>query len=502
MSRPRSAVEAIATVRGVLADSGYSSDGIAQLGIDLGMGVRAIDVPLLERALDPVEPLASLVRLFVLGRPVVEADLAKALGSRAAKALVHAGLAQAVDGEVRPTVRVTPWRGLLFAHDPDPTDDLWADHVSGPTPAADTLLRLVSPNGGSALDLGTGAGLFALVLASGQRDVTATDLSPAALRLVELNRGLNDIRNVRLLSGNLFEPVADAEFDLIVSNPPFVISPESDVLFRHSPFGRDEISREVVRSAAAHLRDGGLAYVLVNWVQTPGVSWLDGIERWVAGMGCDTVALLHGVEDPLAYAVRWTAREQLLRPDRHGATLDRWLAHFRRERIEAIGSGAVVIRRRGGHNWVHGLALRGDSTVDAGAHVQAIIAGQDVLAGVGTGTEGSDHDLLASAFRMREPHRLTQTLAARDGEYVAEPATVTLESGLDMTVVVPNELVQVILRLDGSQTGADIAREVGAAAGMDPDLMAARVASFLRELLGTGLLERSLAAQPPERSQG
>lgn len=496
MNRPGLVPQAVAGARAVLVDSGYSSAGIARLGIDLGMGVRAIDIPLLQRALEPVEPLASLIRLFVLGQRLAADDLVRALGSPAAEALVGAGLTEALGDDVRPIVRVTPWRGLLFAHDPDPVGDLWADHVSGPTPAADTLMRLVSPNGGTALDLGTGAGLFALVLAHGQRDVTATDLNLAALRLVELNCGLNDIRNVRPAAGDLFQPVGDAVFDLIVSNPPFVISPESELLFRHSPFGRDEISRQVIRSATDHLREGGVAYVLVNWVQEAGGSWFDSVKEWLVGTGCDALVMLHGVDDPLAYAVRWTAREQLLRADRHGATLDRWLRHFQGERIEAIGSGAIVLRRRAGRNWIHCLELRGDATGDAGPQVQAIMDGRDFLSGIGSASEASDDDLLRSVFRMREPHRLTQTLAAQGGEYVAEPAILTLEVGLDLGVLVPNDMVQVVLRLDGSQTAADIVGEVGAATGTDLDSLSTRVASYLRELLGTGMLESVLPRYP------
>src|SRR4051812_21731631 len=352
--------EAIAEVRDMLASSDYSSEGIAGIGIDLGMGVRARDVPLLLRALEPTEPLASLVRLFVLGASVGRPTLQRAIGEGGVAALAGAGLTRTAEDRIEPQVLLTPWRGFVFAHDPDPDGDLWSEHVSGPTPAADTLLRLVTSNGGQALDLGTGCGLFAVVLGAGQSSVVATDINPAALRLAALNVRLNGVTSIEVLAGSLFEPVDDREFDLIVSNPPFVISPESELLFRHSSFGRDEISRTVVRGSASHLREGGFAYFLVNWVQPRDVRWIDVLEEWLEGTGCDAVGLLHGVEDPLAYAARWTAREQQLRPDRHGATLDRWLGHLREERIDAIGTGAVVIRRRAGLNWFHGLELAGD----------------------------------------------------------------------------------------------------------------------------------------------
>jgi hypothetical protein len=56
-------------------------------------------------------------------------------------------------------------------------------------PAAETLLNLVSTNGGRALDLGTGCGIFALAVAASQSGVVATDINPAALRYAAMNAG-------------------------------------------------------------------------------------------------------------------------------------------------------------------------------------------------------------------------------------------------------------------------------------------------------------------------
>jgi hypothetical protein len=292
-----------------------------------------------------------------------------------------------------------------------------------------------------------------------------------------------------LREGSLFEPVRAESFDLIVSNPPFVISPEAELLFRHSALNRDEVSRDVVRSAAAHLRQGGFGYILINWIQPPERPWLDVLGEWLEGSGCDAVGLLYGIEDPLAYSARWTAREQQLRPDRHGETLDRWLAHFRRERIAAIGSGALVIRRRAGPNWMHGLELSRDSASDARSDIQAIFAGRDVLSITMPADGDEDAGLLAAVLRMRMPHRVTQTLVARDGEYTADPAALSLDQGLGLPVQIPNDLVPVLLRLDGSQSGLDIAREVAAGTGSGLDEMKGRVADLLRVLLDRGFVD-------------
>ncbi|MFL5643699.1 MAG: methyltransferase [Chloroflexota bacterium] len=463
------------------------------MGIDLGMGARAPDIPALLHAIEPIEPLATLIRLFALGQDVSAATAEVALG-KATDDLAEAGLTRRDGDRVSPLVRLTPWRGLVLAHDPDPPSDLWREHVSGPTPAADTLLNLVATNGGRALDLGTGCGIFALAVAASQSEVVATDVNPAALRYAAMNAGLNDVTNVDVRPGSYFEPVAGESFDLILSNPPFVISPESDLLFRHSGFGRDEVSRQVVRDAAERLSEGGFAYVLVNWVQPPTSGWMTVLADWLEETGCDAVCLLHGIEDPVSYAVRWNVREQQLRPDRSAATLDRWLEHFRSEGIDAIGSGAVILRRSAGTPWLHGLELSGDSRGSAAPHVQAIFGGLDVLSAAGTGRSGEER-LLDVRVRMRQPHRLIQQLVTRDGEYVAEPTTLVLDEGLALSTSLDPDLVAVVLRLDGSQSGREIAQEVAAATDQDIESVATRVAAFVHTLLELGMVEP--AAHPP-----
>src|SRR4051812_26028511 len=145
------------------------------------MGARAPDIPALLHAIEPIEPLATLIRLFALGQDVPAATAKAALGT-AADDLVEAGLARRDADRVSALVRLTPWRGVVLAHDPDPRSDLWPEHVSGPTPAGETLLNLVSTNGGRALDVGTGCGILALAVAASQSEVVATDINPAALR--------------------------------------------------------------------------------------------------------------------------------------------------------------------------------------------------------------------------------------------------------------------------------------------------------------------------------
>ncbi len=146
------------------------------------------------------------------------------------------------------------------------------------------------------LDLGTGTGAIALSLAveGSFRRVVATDRSAAALEVAALNRAAAELdERVDLREGVDFEPLTeDEQFDVVVSNPPYVaegerpgLEPEvlewepEDALFA-GPDGLDVI-RRIVAGAPARLRDGGLLALEIGAGQAGAVEGLlDGAEGW------------------------------------------------------------------------------------------------------------------------------------------------------------------------------------------------------------------------------
>ncbi len=93
----------------------------------------------------------------------------------------------------------------------------------------DVLQRVAGPDRvfESALDVGTGSGAIALALAAEgvARSVTATDLSAAALAAARHNAAAAGI-TIDFREGRLLEPVADLNFDLVLSNPPYLTEAE------------------------------------------------------------------------------------------------------------------------------------------------------------------------------------------------------------------------------------------------------------------------------------
>ena len=103
------------------------------------------------------------------------------------------------------------------------------------------------------LDMGCGIGIIGIALKKEcpKCKVTMTDINTRAARLARMNRGLNSV-DVEILQGNLYEPVKNKRFDVIVVNPPYVA-------------GRD-ICYKIITGAKEHLTEGG-SLQLVYWCE-------------------------------------------------------------------------------------------------------------------------------------------------------------------------------------------------------------------------------------------
>lgn len=117
------------------------------------------------------------------------------------------------------------------------------------------------PKGARVLDLGCGSGAGGLVAARHASQVVAVDISPSAVRCTRINALLNNlILDVR--QGDLFAPVQDEQFDVVLFNPPFYRGTPTDAL-DHAWRSPDLAERFAVE-LSHHLRPRGHALLVLS----------------------------------------------------------------------------------------------------------------------------------------------------------------------------------------------------------------------------------------------
>ena len=301
------------------------------------------------------DPLATLTRLWLLQDRVPRRDLDRALPGLV-PTLVDAGILEADDTTALALVDLRPYASDdgasgWIASDLTPGLDtrvtpMRPDFVLGVSSASSTLAQMtVRRPAGRALDLGTGCGVQSLHLARHVREVVATDLNPRALTLARLTADLNGIE-VDLRHGDLYAPVAGERFDLVVTNPPYVLSPPTGerLTYREGTRTSDGLVEAVVRQGAEHLTDGGVLQVLANWAHVRGEDWSERVGGWL-----DPALDVHVVErevlDPYAYVELWLADAGLTGAPDYADRYAAWCAYFDGLGIEGVGMGWLLARK-------------------------------------------------------------------------------------------------------------------------------------------------------------
>src|SRR5207245_2780355 len=126
-------------------------------------------------------------------------------------------------------------------------------------------------------------------------------------------------------------PVAGERFDLVVSNPPYVVSPASELLYRDGDLPADAVTRKLLREAPGYLEEGGFAQVMGNWIHGAHEDWRAPLEECVAGTGCDALLLRYSPLDLVAYAANWNLPLPAGGSRPFLEAVDRWLDYYRRE---------------------------------------------------------------------------------------------------------------------------------------------------------------------------
>lgn len=199
------------------------------------------------------------------------------------------------NGRYQSTLRFSTLEGELYAHSGYPTTQEDAvffgpDTYRFAALIAQALAARPLGSGSRILDMGCGAGPGGMVAAraagSAVRELVLADINPRALQLAGANARLAQIPVCTLVQSDLFQGIT-GDFDLIVSNPPYLVDAQQRT-YRHGggDYG-EELSQRILEQSIAHLAPGGR---VILYTGSAVVQGMDPFSDWAAGiarrMGC------------------------------------------------------------------------------------------------------------------------------------------------------------------------------------------------------------------------
>ena len=305
----------------------------------------------------------------------------------------------------------------------------------------------------TALDVATGCGIQAILAARHAGRVVATDLNERALNYAAFNAVLNGADNIELRAGSYFEPAAGERFGLAVCNPPYVISPENDYLFRDSELPGDAVSEQVVRGLPATLEEGAFASAVVSWAHQSDEDWSARLRGWVEGSGCDALLLHYGTQDPAHPRRQLDARHLRLaaRPTstpRSSAGSATWSSSASTASPTAASSSGGA---RACSNWVRAYEIPISGSRPAGTHIQRVFEAEDFLDAL-----PDDAALLGERLALAEHAVVKQEVVLREREWTIDSMEISLDEGLRFRASIDPLIAHLLAALDGERTLGEI----------------------------------------------
>jgi SAM-dependent methyltransferase len=237
------------------------------------------------------DPLDVIISLFLLNEKVPLEKAHEVFTGAELEALCAMSLIQRNGSAVNAQLNLLPCSGNFITSDrfSFPEDDhppinrvMWLYHES--YILAGLVDRTVKSR--ATLDLGTGSGIHTLLASRHSDQAVGVDINPRAIAFARFNQRLNERDNVEFLHGDLYGPVADRQFDLILSNPPFnptPVVPAGTDYWSGGPSGEEILSR-ICAGLDNQLTDDGICHIITLVCHhKAGPGYREKLDMWLMG---------------------------------------------------------------------------------------------------------------------------------------------------------------------------------------------------------------------------
>ncbi len=451
-----------------LGAAGYSVENIVRR-LPHRWDNQGIEAPyVLSRELDPEQPLDAFITLFYYQGSVSWNTAAAHFSAELLSGLASLELltADPSKGRCFSLVDITPHRQRYFITDLGRFDAVHQpEWIRRRIPLDDKVMYLGSDTRlligatfrdhcARVLDLCCGCGVHTILASDHTDQAVGVDLNPRALRFARMNAVLNGCTGVRFLEGDLYEPLGDASFDLILANPPFVATPGGRLLFRDGGSSGEDVLSRIVSGLPRRLAPGGTCQIVTDMVIKSDLPYKYKLRQWIGEEGRDfdvLVAIANGFT-PFEYALDHQLQDTPGKSVEENAEgFSSRMEFYEQMDVAAFRHGVITLRRAAARRsgWYH------ERSVNAGQGHLAQAIGMAFQRLGRFGREDIPGHLLNRHPRVREGTVLDRHQALRSGGGPAAEMMTLSPAGSawqEDDARLSEERLQLLLLCDGSRT--------------------------------------------------
>lgn len=193
------------------------------------------------------------------------------------------------------------------------------------------------------LDLCTGSGIQSIIASKYSKQVFAVDINPRAIRFSRFNIQLNDINNIKVFKGDLYNALPNLKFETILANPPFVPSPDENMKFRDGGVKGETILSNIIKNSKDYLTNKGRLYIVTDLVDVE--NYQQKLKKWWGSSNAKMMVLKTADRNEILFSVPHCHYPFNQTYKEYSNELIKWVGNFQKSNLNAVNFGYILIEK-------------------------------------------------------------------------------------------------------------------------------------------------------------
>lgn len=345
--------------REILKKNNYTYDNLLQLGIN-PFTVALYDLPILAYRNPPMTSFGILFHLFFLGGVLERKIINRLFSAGDIEELLRIKILEKNEDKFfKSLVTIIPYQSLYLAGD----FILRLDGLSARRKKQEELVYPVSLDSVTLLEMAVckpvistldlGCGILSLIALKYSRFVIGIDINPRAVNFSQFNALFNNISNCQFICGDLYQPVENERFDLILANPPYEITLEKTFLYKDGGRYGFQILQKIVESASKHLNKGGICQIISRIGEFAADMKETLIKKWISDENIRFSFRELSKMDIYQYAYAISTDKLILDEEvvdyrKYSQSIKKLLDHFNKIYLKNVLFGIITLQKKSG----------------------------------------------------------------------------------------------------------------------------------------------------------